>query len=180
MLDNRERLLMRLVAPASEPVTLAEAKLYLRVDGISEDSLISDLMVAARMSAENWLKSSLITQKWKLIYNDYIDGAVFLPMQPVVSIDSVEVISRSGDVQAIFEDSYYLNASKRNLMFDNYISGFSIEITYTAGYGNASQVPYPIKYGILSHIATMYEERGNTEIPKQSLALYHPFREMML
>ena len=71
MSNNRERRLERITAPASEPVTLAEAKLYLRVDGTSEDSLISDLIVAARLSEETWLKLSLITHSWKLVYKDY-------------------------------------------------------------------------------------------------------------
>ncbi|MEQ1790660.1 MAG: head-tail connector protein, partial [Rickettsiales bacterium] len=68
MSNNRERLLERISAPATEPITLAEAKLYLRVDSSSEDNLITDLIVAARMSAEAWLKNSLISQSWKLVY----------------------------------------------------------------------------------------------------------------
>lgn len=183
MSNNRSRLLTRVTAPASEPITLAEAKLYLRVDSNSEDSLITDLIVAARMSAEAWLKSSLITQSWKLVYNDYLDDAVALPMSPIVNIASVVVVNRDATTQTISASNYYLNAAKNMLLFDNYVSGFSIEITYNTGYGTASQIPYPIKYGILAHIAAMYDERGlmgQVNLPPQVSALYSPFREVIL
>src|SRR4051812_29302135 len=125
MSNNRSRLLTRLNAPATEPVTLSETKLYLRVDSTAEDSLITDLIVAARMSAEQWLKSSLITQSWKLVYNDYLDDAVILPMGPVASITSVIIVNRDTSTQTISAANYYLNAAKTMLLFDNYISGFS-------------------------------------------------------
>lgn len=183
MSSNRERRLERVTAPASEPVTLAEAKLYLRVDGTSEDSLISDLIVAARMSAEQYLKSSLITQSWKLVYNDYLDDEVILPMPPVVSVSSVIVTNRDATTQVISPANYYLSAAKNKLLFDNYVSGFSIEITYSTGYGAAAQVPQPIKYGILAHIAALYDERGligQGDLPPQVSALYTPYREVLL
>lgn len=172
--------LERVTAPASEPVSLAEAKLYLRMDSTSEDSLISDLIVAARMSAEIYLKSSLISQSWKLVYNDYLDAEVSLLMPPVVGVSSVAVVNRDGTSETIAPANYYLNAAKNILLFDNYVSGFSIEITYNTGYGNAAQVPQPIKYGILAHIAAMYDERGNSAMPGQSVALYSPFRVVAL
>lgn len=183
MSNNRERRLERITAPTSEPVTLAEAKLYLRVDSTSEDSLISDLIIAARMSAESWLKSSLISQSWKLVYNDYLDSEVDLPMPPVVNVASVIVVNRDTTTQTISANNYYLNAAKTKLLFDNYVSGFSIEIAYNTGYGTASQIPSPIKYGILAHIAAMYDERGllgQSKLPAQVSALYAPFRGVLL
>lgn len=183
MSNNRERRLERVTAPASEPVTLAEAKIYLRVDGADEDSLISDLIVSARMSAEYWLKSSLITQSWRLVYNDYLDSEIILPMPPIVSINSVVVTNRDATTQAISPSNYYLNAAKNKLLFDNYVSGFSIEINYNTGYGTAAQIPQPIKYGILAHIAALYDERGligQENLPQQVSSLYSPYRELLL
>jgi uncharacterized phiE125 gp8 family phage protein len=183
MINNRERRLERPTPPASEPVTLAEAKLYLRIDSNNEDSLISDLIVAARMSAESWLRSSLISQSWKLVYNDYLDNEIDLPMPPIVSVSSVVVVNRDTTSQTISSNNYYLNAAKTKLLFDNYVSGFSIEISYNTGYGTASQIPSPIKYGILAHIAAMYDERGllgQVNLPPQVSALYTPFRRVLL
>jgi uncharacterized phiE125 gp8 family phage protein len=186
MSHNLNRRSERVTAPASEPVNLAEAKLYLRVDGTADDSLISDLIVAARMSAEAFLKSSLITQTWKLVYNDYVDCEVTLPMPPIATITSVVITTRDSTSQTVSPTNYYLNAAKNKLIFNSQVIGFTIEITYTAGYGNAAQIPQPIKYGILAHIAAMYDERGlsggfgQANLPPQSSALYSPFREVML
>jgi len=183
MSHTRSHRLERITAPATEPVTLAEAKLYLRVDNSAEDALITDLIVAARMSAENYLKSSLITQSWKLVYNDYVDGRVILPMSPIASVSSVTIVARDGSTQTFPSANYYLNAAKTKLIFDSAAMGFAIEIVYVAGYGNAAQVPQPIKYGILAHIAAMYDERGllgQANLPPQVSSLYAPFREVTL
>jgi len=182
MSNNCNRLLERVSAPASEPVSLAEAKLYLRVDGTAEDALISDLIVAARMSAENFLRRSLITQSWKLAYNDYVDYEVDLMMPPVVSIASVMIRDRDGSSQTFAAGNYYLNAAKNKLIFDTTPVGDLLEITYNTGYGSASQIPQPIKYGILAHIAALYDERGlpGQAMPAQVSALYAPFREVAI
>ncbi len=183
MSNNRSRGLERVTAPSSEPVTLAEAKSYLRIDSPDEDSLVSDLIIAARVNAEQWLKSSIISQTWKLLYNDYVEKIIRLEMLPVVGIVSVIVTNSDSSSYTVPADSYYLNAAKTSLIFDSCIEGALIEITYNTGYGSAAQVPKPIKYGILSHIAAMYDERGligQVNLPDQVSALYHPFREFLL
>lgn len=181
ILSNRS--LMRTIAPASEPLTLSEAKSYLRIDNTHEDILIGDLIVASRMMAEHWLKRSLITQTWKLSYDDYVCDEVPLPMGPVSSISSVIVFNRDGSSQTIDPDVYVLNAAKNTILLDTALFGFRIEITYITGYGNSTAVPKPIKQGMLAHIASMYDCRGESDdssIPRQSVGLYMPFRELCL
>lgn len=183
MFNRRSRLLTRVSAPANEPLTLAETKLYLRVDGSNEDTLINDLIVAARMTAESWLKRSLITQSWKLAYDDYICEEVDLPMGPVNSITSVIVVNRDNTTQTISDSTYYLNAAKDALILDTVTFGFRIEVTYITGYDDATAVPKPIKQGMLEHIAAMYDSRGDvgqTALPEQTICLYLPFREVHL
>lgn len=51
--------------PAGEPVSLAEAKQHLRVDGGDDDLLIGSLITAARQAAETKTGRQLITARWK-------------------------------------------------------------------------------------------------------------------
>ncbi|MBY0408241.1 MAG: phage gp6-like head-tail connector protein, partial [Rickettsiales bacterium] len=58
-----------------------------------------------------------------------------------------------------------------------------VEITYHTGYGDADDVPMPIKLGMLAHVAQLYDNRGEAvmgALPAQAVSLYLPFREMRL
>ncbi len=182
MTDFRNRLLTRVVAPATEPLTLEETKLYLRLTDDAEDVQISDLIVSARMMAEQWLKRSLITQSWKLAYDDYLSEYTVLPMGPVQGVTSVTIVNKDGGTQTVDSDLYNLNAAKDTLIFQSDVIGFRVEIIYVTGYGDAQSVPRPIKAGMLAHIAMMYDGRGDSmlAVPQQSLALYMPYREVTL
>ena len=49
-------------APASEPITLAEAKMHCRIDNADEDELVIMLIASVRHHAETILRRRLITQ----------------------------------------------------------------------------------------------------------------------
>ena len=57
--------------PAEEPVSLAEAKQHLRVDGGDDDLLIGSLITAARQAAETKTGRQLITARWKLVLDAF-------------------------------------------------------------------------------------------------------------
>ena len=180
---TRNRLLTRITAPASEPLTLAEAKLYLRIDRHHEDTLLSDLIVAVRMIAESWMRCSLISQSWKLAYDGAIAESIWLPMGPVNSIISVVIVNQDTTTQTIDPSTYWLNAAQNAMVMLGPLIGFRIEITYNTGYGDAATIPRPIKQGLLTHLAAMYDSRGETgemALPEQTVALYMPFREVRL
>lgn len=48
--------------PATQPITLDEAKAWLRVTGTAEDALITALIVGATLSVENVLRRKIMTQ----------------------------------------------------------------------------------------------------------------------
>jgi hypothetical protein len=54
--------LVMTVAPAAEPIALAEAKAHLRIDSDDEGALVEALIGAARMHVERALGLALVTQ----------------------------------------------------------------------------------------------------------------------
>lgn len=52
--------------PAKDPVSLDDAKSYLRVTGDADNDLITSLITAATRKVENYINQFLITQAWKM------------------------------------------------------------------------------------------------------------------
>ncbi len=52
--------------PATEPITLTEAKLFLKQELGDDDALITALITAARQRAENYTSRAFIAQTWEL------------------------------------------------------------------------------------------------------------------
>ena len=163
--------------PATEPLTLAEAKLALRVDGSVEDGYITSLIKAARGVAEEYLWRSLITQTWQLQFDQYVPNVVLLPKGPVKSITSVKMIAQDWSETVVATGNYRLNAGKEQLIFSAAPIGIIIQIKYVAGYGDSTCIPYQIKQGMLMHIASMYENRsGDVELPRLTVDFYAPYK----
>ena len=159
------------VAPSVEPVTLAEAKLHLRVDGTDEDSLITALIVAARQAAEHETGRSLVTQTLRLTLDAFpADGGIELLRGPVQSITQVQYIDAAGATQTFTSSLYVLdNASEYaahylRLAFNavwpaTRDQANAVWVDYAAGYGNAAAVPQAIKQWVLLAIGDMYANR---------------------
>lgn len=50
--------------PAQEPVSLEEAKYFMRLGGTEDDVLVSTLITAARIHIETTIGKVLITESW--------------------------------------------------------------------------------------------------------------------
>lgn len=174
--------------PAYEPVSLDEAKAWVRVDGCDDDALLTGLVTAARTAAEEYLRRSLVTQTWKLTLDlcgnrgewfestyelpvNYFDGAlprsVELPRGPVTAVTSVITYDTANASSVFAPSNYRLDPAGARLLLNpntfwpsNLRPAGGCEIVYAAGFGTSSAVPQPIKTGILIHTASLYEQRG--------------------
>lgn len=167
-------------APVSEPLILAEAKLYLRVDGVEEDTVITRMIAAARKAAEKYMRRSLITQSWKLSYDNYAPSEIFLPRGPIQSVSSVKIIARDSTETAIAASKYFLSSGKEKLVLDFAPLGHAVEIVYVAGFGDSTDVPDDIRQGMLAHVAGLYDNRHDTALKKSMMSLYDSHRAVML
>lgn len=171
-----------LTPPATEPLTLAEAKLHLRVDGTDEDDYITALIVAARESAQHELGRALITQTLRLTLDAFpADGGIELLMPPVQSITQVQYVDAAGATQTLLGSAYSLDAvSQPSWLLPAYGTTWpatreqanAVWVDYVAGYGAAGAVPQPVKQWMLLAIGDMY---ANRERSGEKAAVPHGF-----
>lgn len=163
--------------PASEPITLSEAKNYLKVEDsyTDDDTLITAIITSVRQYIETYLTTALITQtieeKW-----DYIDVRSYqlrqnfnLGVCPVQSVTSITYIDTDGDSQTWSASEYVVDTHRQvaRIGIKNGYTWPSIQdeinvltVTYVAGYGDAgSDVPGNILQAMRYLIAAYYENR---------------------
>lgn len=170
--------------PATEPVTLDQAKAWLRLEsGGDEDALIASLIPAARARAEWHTGRAFVTQSWTL-WLDRADGVIEIPLPPLQSVASVTFYAPDGTPTVLDSGTYsvagqriILNAPPQNMRAAN-----GIAIAFTAGYGDAEDVPPAIAQAILQIVSALYDHRGNdaAPTPDAALALLAPYRVVKL
>ena len=84
-----------ITAPPIEPVSLATAKEFLRIDGNHEDGLIADLIKAARERAEFMGRLSLIMRRRAYSSARVSTGRLVVHHSPLKHIHKVSIIDLS-------------------------------------------------------------------------------------
>lgn len=177
--------------PASEPVTLAEAKARLRVDTSDEDADITLLIAEAREAAEAECGCQFMAATWALYLDSFpgyaaypcipgttpvptggvFDAAIRLPRPPCQSVISVKYYDAAGVQQTLSGATYFVA-----------VAGFparlvpvpgqwwpptqwgrpeAVEIRFVAGYPTAADVPAVARAAILEIVAHRWANRGD-------------------
>lgn len=184
-------------APAVEPVTVDEAKAFLRIDHAEEDGLLASLITTSRLHIEAALNLALITQGWSWRLDKWPDARIAtLPMRPVQSVEAVRITGADGVAETLTTERFVLDAAS---MPPRLIStagawprpgtpAMGIEIAFTAGFGDAADdVPPPIRQALLMLVGHWYEHRQETgfggaqmRIPESVSLLLMPYRMVRL
>jgi len=150
-------------APASEPVTLTEAKLQTRVESSDEDTYLTGLIKAARAHVESMCGIRIITQTVTVKCDLFEDFAHF-PVAPVSSVSSVAYVDTAGAAQTLSSNVYEVRNDgltcgivlKYGQSWPSIQDGSRITVTAIAG---ASAAPEEIKQAILLLIAHWFLNR---------------------
>ena len=198
--------------PSVEPLALSDVKSYLRISGSGEDTLLGTMIETVRVFCEDFINRALITQTVTLTldatneiddplwdgtrtgpYLNFYKDFISLPKAPIQSVTTVKTFADDDTATTMSSTKYYVDISRdpgrvvlrtgetwpTALRVAN-----AIEVVYVAGYGDAaSDVPAPLKLGMMQHIAYLYDQRGDMKDYLQTRAmppavqnLYMPFR----
>ena len=185
--------LIDLAAPAVEPIDLAYAKTFLRIDGTDEDTLIETLIKTARHRVENMIGRTLTRRSY--IFRCAVPaGKCFtVPRPPLLGVTRLTLIAENDQAVDIPPVDYTVSRRrdpgqvrlKSGKNWTDYLAEFStLEVEFEAGYGDVpGDVPLPIRQAILLLLAHSYEYREMSESPTVPImvdALLAPYRAVRL
>jgi uncharacterized phiE125 gp8 family phage protein len=164
-----------LITPAASfPITLQEAKDYLKISGSDQDAEITQLIATATDIGERITGRDFINKTYTGFLDCFPNDCVGLEirkskLQSITSIqyylDDVLTVFNSSNYYTTQSNSYssiYLNDSSNYPSTDTRKQ--AVEITFIAGYGAiAEDVPETLKKAILTHIAYLFENKGDCD-----------------
>lgn len=195
------RKIKRTAVVTTEPITLATARLHLRLDAVGsppshpDDALVTALIKTAREAVEAYTELTVAQTTYALALDEFPVNAIELGTSPVNSITSITYTDTNGTSQTLNANQYifdsYSNPAKifpvtiwpQAKQIPN-----AIIVRFAAGYTdtlspNDYPIPSALKQAMLLYIGELYENReainvGNlvTTIPYGMIHLMTPYR----
>jgi len=183
-----------LTPPAIEPVSLDEAKAFLRVETSDDDDVITALIAGSRIHVEAQTRRALITQTWRISADAWpADGRMPILPAPLRSLTAARVFDSGNNAHDVDTQAFVLDLGGSALTFAPWAlpapgrNALGIELDVVVGYGDAAiDVPEPLRQAIRLLIAHWYENRGLaalgtvTVLPTTVAALIAPYRMLSL
>ena len=188
--------------PASEPVTTAEIRKFVRQDTTADDDILGLLVTSARQWVEEYTGRALITQRWQAFAPAFpdADAPLIIPGGKVADSPApvMEYQNDEGTWVVLASSAWFVEPGNRNdyaAVYPSVAAGRGwpstvtegdgrrrggtgwkarnvIRFAYTVGYGAASQVPEAIKTAIKLHASFHYDNR-NMPMPEKHVAALH-------
>lgn len=153
--------LVQKVAPTQTPVSLEEAKDFMRILESDDDATIEAMIKSATSYAENFTNRQFELATYELFAETFSQD-LQLPKNPIKTLEKIEYMDEGGNYQILDSSNYYLYGEYDvfKVHFDTTASHKkhkqAIKYTFTSGYDN---VPDGIKSYILVLVSTLYENR---------------------
>ena len=168
-------------SPLQEPLSLTDAKAYLKVDHTDEDALITQMVREARSWVETFTGRALIDQTWKFTIESFPTTDLHLPKGKTIAITGFIYRDTAGVLQSLYgmevspNGSNYqwdLGSDDGGLLRPAYAGSWPdirptldpIQITFRAGYSTGAGIPEQILAGLKWKLADLYAMRGNQDI----------------
>lgn len=184
-------------APPVEPVTLAEAKLWARIDAddTSQDDVVTLLIAAMRSYAENYTGRAFVPRQLRKIL-PWFAHPIRLQYPPLISVDSITYLDLNGDEQTLSSSLYdvqtwatpgYVGIARNAVWPSTGPYDDAVKVNYTAGYAPPSgsptdyqaNVPEALKVWVQARITTLYDQRGHLML-NNTVKVPHDFADGVL
>jgi uncharacterized phiE125 gp8 family phage protein len=182
-----------LVPPSAEPLSLAEAKAYLRVEHDADDAIIAALVAAARGHVEALTRRALLLQSWRVVLDAWPrDGRLSLRIGPLRALLAARTFDAAGIPHAIDVQNFVLDTAANVIASPCWAlpapgrSIAGIELDIACGFGaTPADVPEPLRQAVRMLLAHWYDNRGvlspgSAPLPIGVAALLAPYRERSL
>lgn len=158
------------VTDGAEPISLETAKDWLRVTTEDDDTIITDLIKAARHRIEAYSLKSMVSKS--IVLTGYIETSFNMPYAPVSAISAVKALqgqivdTGANDWQTLDADEYQVIGYNEK-QFRPQFSGV-YEITYTTSANADARLKTDLKRVLL----WLYENRGDDtdEMPAELMS----------
>lgn len=177
---------VRIDTEGDEAITVKNLKDWGKIPGDAEDQIVEDIIKAVRQLQEQWTKLSFIektiTAHWDSLGTE---RSITLPFGPIRSIQSVKRVYSDGTLSdaLVLDTDYYVTGMDFKIinLYQRWMSAGAVQtglrVAYTAGYGDAVDLPDPIRQAMLRHVITDYDQRDDLEV--YNLVLYDWTKEAL-
>lgn len=153
-----------IAAPATEPISVANAKAHARIDGNDEDTLIPFYIAAARDHVELYCGVRFAARNGVVLQCESFDDFERLPEGPVSTVSGITYVDTEGATQTLSTDVYEvrntgLDASivlKYNQTWPSIQPGSLISVTANIG---SATVPGAVTAALLLMFGHLYANR---------------------
>ena len=187
--------LVLVTAPTEEPITLAEARAFLRLPAdatgdsslqAEENSLVNRLIAAARRQGETVSERSFVTTTWRLKLNAFPASGepIRLPRPPLISVSSITYIAVDGTSTTLTSTLYSaITSGEVGEVWEAYGESWpstrdqqdAVTVNYTAGYGAQSALPEDLKVAVGEVVRHWYERGESGDMPAGALRIFRNY-----
>lgn len=166
-------------------VTLNEAQAYVRIETGDEEAVVAGLIRSATALCEAFIGGALIARQFT---EDVAASACWqrLANAPVQSISGAQAVATDGTAIALASSDYAVDIDSAGsgwVRLAQPVDGCRLRVSGTTGMAAVeSDVPEPIRQGVLRLVAHLYAARDGAggEPPAAVTALWRPYRRMSL
>lgn len=134
-------------------------------DNADELALISGMIASVRTHFERRTGLSFASRTYEALFK-YYDKPYILPVQPVISVDKVEIVDPEGTkTELTLNSEYYKKGLYQVEIICDYMTGsyYDLLVTFKAGFGDAAteDLPADLKDAMKMQIKQWYDNRDD-------------------